>query len=292
MDVCCDQTLALSKTVLLSSFTAQSEAAAAGTPSRGKAPMNGSDIYENLDHYFQDVCQEIALGIPDDDASLVHYLIPAFNRFSAGAQSANRLLNYINRHYVKRAVDEDRGWLRLNDVLESVAKGIHADNSREKISTRLRDKRKEELKKWGYAEGDSSDRLALAESSLEAASDADRIVPIVSLAHRRFRIEVFDPLLAVPKTGGKGNPKGKHRIPKSPTGAAPYRPKGRLARAVHSVMTADDIEESERLQLIKQLSHGLQTTGVRPDHSLRKRIDKYISTPDSRPLKKNGADGT
>ncbi|EAU92956.1 hypothetical protein CC1G_03743 [Coprinopsis cinerea okayama7 len=271
-------------------FTAQSEAASVGASSRGKAPANGSDIYENLDRYFQEVCQEIALGVPDDDSTLVHYLIPAFNRFSAGAQSANRLLNYINRHYVKRAVDEDRGWLRLNDVLESVVKNITIEDTREKISTRLKEKRAEELKKWGYSEGDSGERLAYAEACSEAASGPDRIVPVVSLAHRRFRIEVFEPLLLAPKT--KGTSKAKHRIPKAVSTAAPYRPKGRLARAVQAVMTADDIEESERLQLITRLGHALQTVGVRPDHALRKRIDKYIASPESRPQKRNGSESS
>lgn len=265
-------------------FTAQSEAASTAASSRGKAPANGSDIYDNLDRYFQEVCQEISLGTPEDDSTLVHYLIPAFNRFSAGAQSANRLLNYINRHYVKRAVDEDRGWLRLNDVLDSVAKTITGDDTRDKISTRLKEKRKEELKRFGYSEGDSNERLVYAEQCLEAASSPDRVVPIISLAHRRFRIEVLEPLLLAPKT--KAASKAK-RIPKPVAGPAPYRPKGRLARAVQSVMTADDIEESERLQLITSLARALQTVGIRPEQVLRKRIDKYIQSTPSMPVTTN-----
>ncbi|TFK30681.1 hypothetical protein FA15DRAFT_751692 [Coprinopsis marcescibilis] len=265
-------------------FTAQSEAASAGSSNRGKAPASGSDIYENLDRYFQEVCQEIALGAPEDDPSLVHYLVPAFNRYSAGAQSSNRLLSYINRHYVKRAVDEDRGWLRLNDILEPVSKATLADDTREKISRRLKEKRNDELQRWGYSEGDSNERLSFAENCSEAASPPDRIVPVISLAHRRFRIEIIEPMLLAPKA--KGSSKAKHRIPKTPNGAAPYRPKGRLARAVQAVMTAEDVEESERLQLITSLGTSLQTIGIRPDHQLRKRIEKYLSSPESRPQKK------
>jgi len=256
-------------------FTAQNEAISTVAASRGKAQtLNGSDIYDNLDRYFQEVCQERSLGAPEDEGALVEYLVSTFDRFTTGAKSTNRLLNYINRHYVKRAVDEDRGWLRLNDVLDSVAKRIVVEGGADRVSNPLKEKRIEELKRFGYSEGDSNDRLVYAEQCLEAASTPDRVVPILSLAHRRFRIEVIEPLLLAPKT--KAASKGKHRIPKAAAGPAPYRPKGRLARAVHHVMTAEDIADSERLQLITGLAYALQTVGVRPEHAVRKRIDKYI----------------
>lgn len=261
-----------------SSFTSQSEAhpATGSATARGKAPAGSSDIYDQLDRYFAEVCQEIALNVPDDDTTLLHFLVPSFKRYSSGAQSVNRLLSYVNRHYVKRAVDEDRGWLRLNDVLDSVVKTITIEDTREKISKRLREKRAEELKRWGYTDGDSSERLTRAEACSEAASSIDRIVPIASLAHRRFRTEVVEPLLLAPKS--KGTSKAKHKIPKTPVGAAPYRPKGRLGRAVQHLMTAEDVEEDDKLRLISDLSQALETIGVRPDHSLRKRIEKYLST--------------
>ncbi|RXW18435.1 hypothetical protein EST38_g7411 [Candolleomyces aberdarensis] len=259
-------------------FTAQSEppSSASSATARGKAPVGGSDIYDQLDRYFAEVCQEIALNAPEDESTLVHYLVPSFNRFSSGAQSANRLLSYVNRHYVKRAVDEDRGWLRLNDVLESMVKTMTIDDTREKISQRLKEKRTEELKRWGYAEGDPPERLAVAEACSETASPVDRIVPVASLAHRRFRTEVIEPMLLAPKT--KGTSKAKHKIPKTPASAAPYRPKGRLARAVQHLMTADDVQEEERTRLLTGLAHSLKTIGVRPDHPLRKRMDKHLTT--------------
>jgi len=50
----------------------------------------------------------------------VHYLVPCFIiRYSAGGQSIHRLLNYMNRQYVRRAVDEDKGWLRFGDIISS-----------------------------------------------------------------------------------------------------------------------------------------------------------------------------
>jgi hypothetical protein len=70
---------------------------------RGPAPA-GADFYELLDGYFGDVARDILLGMPDDDR-LVHYLLPCFQRYAAGAGAVSRLLNYTNRQYVKRAID-------------------------------------------------------------------------------------------------------------------------------------------------------------------------------------------
>jgi hypothetical protein len=71
------------------------------------------------------------LGAPDDYARLIRYLVPCFNRYNASSSSVNRLLNYVNRHYVKRTVDEVKRWLRLNDVFDAVAKTITDSYQRE-----------------------------------------------------------------------------------------------------------------------------------------------------------------
>ena len=185
-------------------------------------------------------------------------------------------MNYVNRHYVKRAVDEDRGWLRLHDVLDSVAKNISTEDSREVISRMLREKRIQELKKWGYVEGDPPEKAAFAESCAEAASPLDRIVPLSSLAHRRFRTEVMEPLLASPKIKGKS--KAKRKVPKAPSGTNPALPKGRLARAVKELLETDAVDEVERLRLALGLAYALKVVGIRSDHSLRKSLDKYIES--------------
>ncbi|KAJ7254364.1 hypothetical protein B0H12DRAFT_1233401 [Mycena haematopus] len=232
-------------------FTSQSETKS-NTRTTGE-PASGTDLYEQLDKYYIEAAREVMLGAPQDDSTLVQYIVPCFNRFSAGAMSVNRLLNYVNRHYVKRAVDEDKGWLRLNDVLESVAKTITADDSREKISERLKEKRTDELKN---------------------CQSPDRIVSVSSLAHRRFRTEVFDPLLAVPVVKGK---KTKNKIPKAAGKSIPAPiPKGRLARAVKELLESKGGDEEERVRLIRDLAAGLRLVGVRPDHPLRKRLDKFL----------------
>ncbi|KAJ6508914.1 hypothetical protein C8R45DRAFT_816118 [Mycena sanguinolenta] len=253
-------------------FTSQSESKS-NTRTTGE-PASGTDLYEQLDKYYIEAAREVMHGAPQDDSTLVQYIVPCFNRFSAGALSVNRLLNYVNRHYVKRAVDEDKGWLRLTDVLESVAKTITADDSREKISERLKEKRTDELKKWGYKVDGSGESMASAEACAEAASPPDRIVSVSSLAHRRFRTEVFDPLLAVPIVKGK---KTKNKIPKAAGKSSPAPiPKGRLARAVKELLESKGGDEEERMRLIRDLAAGLRLVGVRPDHPLRKRLDKFL----------------
>ena len=266
-------------TAVYNYFTSQPENAGptrSGPPSQ-KSPsskvdnekwMSGMDIYERLDDYYTSVARELFLGTPMDDSALVHYLVPCFHRYSAGAQSVNRLLNYVNRHFVKRAVDEDKGWLRLNDVLDVVAKMIKEGDARDQISLKLKQRRAEELKRWGYEEGDSREVLAQAEASAEAASEVDRVVPLSSLAYRRFRVEVLDPLLAVPKGKGKKRPKKPPQV----NGERPL-PKGRLARAVKWLLESED---EERRGLVEGLATGLRMCGIRVDHPLRKRLDKYL----------------
>ena len=257
------------------SFTTQSEANTINSSSNdSKNTPSGTDIYTQLDKYFAEATREIALGAPQDDITLIQYIVPSFDRYNAGAQSANRLLNYVNRHYVKRAVDEDRGWLRLADIIEAVAQKISMDDSREMISQRFKDRKLEELKKWGYSDGDPGDQAAFAESCAEAASSLDRVVPISSLALRRFRTEFIDPLLAAPKI--KGNSKAKHKIPKLAGSNPGGRPKGRLARAVKELLESDCIEQEERLRLASGLAKVLQAVGVRHDHLLRRKLDKYV----------------
>ena len=106
-------------------------AASAAARSNGKStpPGNphGADLYDKLDRYYEEICQEILASAPIDDSDLVRYLVPCFNRYTAGAQSVNRLLNYVNRHYVKHAVDDDRGWFRMSDMLDVFAQTIQEE---------------------------------------------------------------------------------------------------------------------------------------------------------------------
>ncbi|KAJ8521748.1 hypothetical protein ONZ45_g1593 [Pleurotus djamor] len=288
-------------------FTAQNELASATADPRANDAVlaSGVELYDHLDRYFVDVVRNLLLAAPQDDTTLIHYVLPCFSRYSIGAQSVNRLLNYFNRHYVKRAVDEDMGWLRLRDVLEtnpshtetialsaahakgnniaSMIKGI--DGMPEKIALKLKERRLEELKKWGYDTGDPLERMSEAESCAEAASASDRVVPIFPLALRRFRTEFFEPLLITPKVGAGSKSKVKHKIPKTPTtkppvpnGTAPFMgPKGRLARSVEQFLSSKDHTPEEKLRVATELAKALRIIGVKSSHPLRKRLDKYLS---------------
>ncbi|KAK1227153.1 hypothetical protein PQX77_009787 [Marasmius sp. AFHP31] len=264
------------------------------TPSSSPTPTahdtaTSADLYDQLDKYFADTARELLLGAPQD-SDLIHYIIPCFNRYSAGAQSANRLLNYVNRHYVKRAGDEDRGWLSIGDVFEHVAKNVKSTDTREQIAKKIKEKRSVELAKWGYVEGtagatEGGVSLAEAEACAEAASPVDRIVHISSLAHRRFRTEFVEPLLAVPKTkkkknkkGGGGAGSGGSSSSSNLNGSGPPGPKGRLARAVKELLESEGGDEEEKVRSAAELAKMLKKVGVRPDHLLRKKLEKFVAT--------------
>ncbi|KAL1755003.1 FAD binding domain-containing protein [Schizophyllum commune] len=204
--------------------------------------LSGADLYTQLDRYFAATARDVLLAAPAADASppsalaLPRFLGPAFARYNAAARAAGRLLHYLDRHYVKRAVDEDRGWLRAADAFAGAPPppGL----PRAELAARLRAYRLIVLKSWGWdeVEGDAAAR-ALAEAAAEAGSAPDRVVPVNAMALRRFRTEVVDPLLAVPK--GKGKKKAKKR-----QGADP---RGRLARAVKALLEPEN-EEQENVQ--------------------------------------------
>lgn len=189
----------------------------------------------------------------------------------------------VNRHYVKRSVDEDKGWLRLSDVLEAVVKSITSSDTRDKVSSKLREKRRDELKRWGYEEGGTAEMLAAAEACAEAASPFERIVPVSSLGHRRWRTEVVEPLLSVPKFKGKRKGKGVVPAPNTDKG-----PKGRLARAVKDLIEGPDAHNSTSIELAVSLANSLRVCGIRMDHPLRKKLDKFVAS--SQPEATSGSD--
>lgn len=277
--------------------------AASKAPARPISPATplGCDVYGRLDAYLAEVAREVLLGAPTDDSALLLYLVPCFTRYSAGAQSINRLLNYMNRQYVRRAADEDRGWLRIGDIVSDVAEGAHGPSSspaealglglglgsavsHRKITEKMRERRTTELRRWGAPDGATAEQLAQAEACAEAASALDRVVPILSLAYRRFRTEVLEPLLVVPKAKGKGKKKGGgagRATPVVPAATtederAAGGPKGRLARAVKELLESRGGVEGERDKLASDTADMLMRTGIRPDHPLRRRLRKHF----------------
>ena len=140
----------------------------------------------------------------------------------------------------------------------------------------MKEKKLLELKKWGYIDGDSQEKMEFAEACAEAASPIDRVVPIGSLAYRRFRTEVMEPLLTSPKIKGKS--KAKHKIPKTPARPIPVLPRGRLARAVKELLEGGSVTEDERQNLASGLAKALQITGFRSDNPVRRTLERYIAS--------------
>jgi len=296
----------MAHTHLYNYFTAQSDASVNGptTPSHATAPSgrpggerfvaSGCDLYEQLDRYFAEVAREILVNAPHEDNDLFTYYAPSYERYKAGVLSIARLLNYVNRHYVKRAVDEDRGWMRLGDVVDVVASAAAALREsaagangaeislRAKIAEQFRNRRNEELVKWGYIEGGSAENAVKAEARAEAASAPDRIVPVSSLGLRRWRTDVLEPLLATNAAlKGKGKRRGGGANKGGGAGAsadANPLPKSRFARAARD-WTSDSnskvLPDEERRSIARTVAESMADSGIKYDHPLRKKLAKF-----------------
>ncbi|KZS90304.1 hypothetical protein SISNIDRAFT_457832 [Sistotremastrum niveocremeum HHB9708] len=276
----------------------------------GFPALMGSELYTQLDRYFESVVRDILLGAPLEDSELIPYYVTAYTRYAAGLQAIHRLLNYVNRHYVRREVDDDRGWLRLADLgplaeeevisttkisrngrsithLNTLVAAGNQEEARQQVVRRLRGLRMKELKKWGYVEGDGAEKLAQAEQSAEAASTLDRVVPIQSLAYRRWRLDCIEPLLTIPDEGQKpstsgGRTRGGRRSTKSPppTKSPPNAiPKGRLARACKMFFETGTLPMDDKLRSVQCIRDSFLVCGVRRDVALLKRLEKYLASP-------------
>ncbi|KAL0568682.1 hypothetical protein V5O48_013301, partial [Marasmius crinis-equi] len=238
-----------------------------------------ADLYDLLDKYFADTARELLISAPQD-SDLIHYMISRFNRYSAGADAASGLLHYVNRRYRERTLEEDRDWLSFGDTFEHVVKGFKLTDTMEEIARKIKEKRIAELRKWGYvegAEGEGVVSLAEAKACAEAASPVDRIVRISSLAHRRFRTEFVEPLLAVPKgSRKKKNRKGGGTGTASASESGPPGSNGRLARVVKELLKSEGGDEEERYQSAMQLAKMLKKVGV--DHPLRKNLEGFVAS--------------
>ncbi|KAI0697534.1 hypothetical protein BC835DRAFT_1305151 [Cytidiella melzeri] len=218
---------------------------------RGFFAENGltKDTYEQLDRSYADTAHKIFLGAPHNDESLIRYLLPSFYRYSARSQTVNRLINYVNRHHVKRAFDEDKGWLRLADLFDAVTKSLQEDDTRQGGGLK-------ELKKWGYYDGIPPG--ILAQACAQATSSLDRVVLLPSMALRRFRHE-------------KG---GKKKQPPAQKGNKPALPGDQLVWAVSELL---ELEGHPRDKTAGELAVLLRTVGVHPSHPFRKKLDSPVS---------------
>ncbi|KAF7349851.1 CULLIN-2 domain-containing protein [Mycena venus] len=69
---------------------------------------NCRDLYASVKLFFSDYTQRISAKASSDDSSLPAYYDAEWDRFSRGVEIVNRLLDYLNRHYVNRERDEGK----------------------------------------------------------------------------------------------------------------------------------------------------------------------------------------
>ncbi|KAG8733346.1 hypothetical protein FRC11_006950 [Ceratobasidium sp. 423] len=158
--------------------------------------------YLRLEDTFRRHAQNILDNAPVNDSQLIDYLLVQHERYSRSAAYISRLFSYLHRHFVRRMVAAGYGWLDTAPR-ETISQLVRSPPVRrptereleERIANEIKARRLAELKKWGYTPGTRSrETEAIAEACAEAASPPDKIIPIVSLALRQWRIQVLEPL--------------------------------------------------------------------------------------------------
>ncbi|KAN0060623.1 ubiquitin ligase (cullin) of SCF [Thecaphora frezii] len=80
-----------------------------GGSSKSGANLVGAELYNCLIQYFQNHLADVRKGAEGlADEPLLKYYAAEWDRYTTGANYVNRLLAYLNRHWVKREKDEGR----------------------------------------------------------------------------------------------------------------------------------------------------------------------------------------
>ena len=231
--------------------------------------MRGRDLYKEIDTFYADIARELVLHIPDDHMAIIHYVLSTFDRYHAAAIAIQRLLHAINSHYVDFTPNEDKWWHGIGNSIARATKETYPPQRRSQ-----KDMVAKELKRWGYKDGGSAELLAQARACAEAASSPGRIIPLLSLAMRRFRTDFVEPILGVPMTRVNRD-KDKPVLDAD----GPFAPKDRLVHAIRELLKGD--AGAKNLQLVAQLDAMLNTVGIRAHHPLRKKLRKLVQISDA-----------
>lgn len=80
-----------------------------GHQNRGGAHLLGEDLYQHLITYLQNHLQGVQARSKEHvDEALLTYYIKEWNRYTTAGQYNNHLFRYLNRHWVKREMDEGK----------------------------------------------------------------------------------------------------------------------------------------------------------------------------------------
>ena len=72
---------------------------------------------------------------------------------------------------------------------------LGCSGSHKRIAEKMRERRAPDLRRWGTTDGGITEQLALAEACMATGASL-YVVPVHSLAYRRFRTDFLEPLLA------------------------------------------------------------------------------------------------
>ncbi|KAL8681909.1 MAG: hypothetical protein Q9224_005105 [Gallowayella concinna] len=80
-----------------------------GTSSHRGAHLLGEDLYKNLRNYLeQHLLKILEQSKTHEDEALLAFYIREWNRYTTAAKYTNHLFKYLNRHWVKREIDEGK----------------------------------------------------------------------------------------------------------------------------------------------------------------------------------------
>ncbi|KAE9395850.1 hypothetical protein BT96DRAFT_922588 [Gymnopus androsaceus JB14] len=181
---------------------------------------------------------------------LVRYVLAEFSGFSAAVRLVSRMLAYFDRHLVSTLVQEGSGW---SSAGRPVTHG-HPKNPDLRLKLEIALK----VERWGYHKDAGSKNLGTleeVESWAEAGSTLDCIVPMSSLAYRRFRMIVLEPLFS-----GEGG----------------------LITAIEGLLDRTQNQElalSERESLVLRLRGAFRRCGVDPEQPVRVKLESYSASP-------------
>jgi hypothetical protein len=177
------------------------------TPRESDAVADQVDYgpYLRLENTFRQHAQNILDNAPVNDSQLIEYLLAQYERYNRSAAYISRLFSYLHRHFIRRMAAAGHGWLdtapreTISHLVRSLPTRRPTERElEERIANEIQIRRLAELKKWGYTPGLNSARAREAETAAEACAEAasppDKIVPVVSLALRQWRIQVLEPL--------------------------------------------------------------------------------------------------
>jgi hypothetical protein len=235
-----------------------------GTESNNLHRPLGYDLWLQMESLFTEVAQERHKAIPAEtqDTVLVTALNASFEDFSVRLKTISRILSYLDRYTVNRAVQEGHGWFAAPIIQEVAVADQNLGASEETAVQRAAideegqrsadvEKRKRDILKerWGY---ETSTDLAQAEASAEAGSPQEALVHVSNLGYRCFRISVIEPLL-----------------------------EDTDKRLLHAVNNLVQSSTTENLDAARGLHNLIIKVGIPTDNAFRKQVADFINEAQS-----------